>query len=45
MKYLSAGSILETANTSSTHHSVESTGGGKSTFDSWKAEQNNKQNM
>ncbi|XP_065909571.1 putative leucine-rich repeat-containing protein DDB_G0290503 isoform X2 [Dysidea avara] len=45
MKYLSAGSILETANTSSTRHSVESTGGGKSTFDSWKAEQNNKQNI
>ena len=43
MKYLSAGPILETA--SSTRHSIESAGEVKSTFDSWKSEQNNKQNM
>jgi len=44
MKYLSAGPILETA--SSIHLGVGSAAeGGKSTFDSWKAEQNNKQTM
>ena len=43
MKYLSAGPIVETAN--STRHSTEATRRGKSTFDSWKAEQIDKQNM
>ena len=43
MKYLSAGPILETA--SSTRRSIESAGEIKSTFENWKAEQNNKQNM